>query len=136
MFHISEHYLPYVEGTLIIVVSGSCARVFSAGGRSIEEIEGIEEVKADPAREKQLYAESREDEQEQNHRGILYKKLSHYLADKKPNALILCAPEAYQNEVKEALTKEQQERITQFVPKNLASLPIDAIVRILQEKQA
>lgn len=136
MVQISDHYLPYLEGTLIVVASGEHVRILEAKGRDVVELDKLDASSWQGEREKQLYAASHEDEQERQYRLHLYSALRAYLEKKHPSAIVMCAPEVYQNEVKDALSNEQRDLITQFIPKNLASLPIDAIVRILQEKQA
>ena len=76
------------------------------------------------------------DEDKKNVRGAMYKNLSKYLLKQLqvgPADLVLCAPEALKNEVFEEMHTDVQKAAVEVVPKNLASLELDQIVRILQE---
>ena len=69
----------------------------------------------------------------------LYKEVSdHLLGLLKGDIeeIIICAPEVYKNELAEALHSQVMAKVKDVVPKNLASLKLDQIIRILQENRA
>ncbi|MBU0613870.1 hypothetical protein KJ766_01125, partial [Patescibacteria group bacterium] len=68
----------------------------------------------------------------------LYKDLNDELmifANDNDLEIILCVPEANKNILVDSLHPDVKKRITHFVSKNLASLNIEQIVRILQENK-
>lgn len=136
MIQISEHYLPYAPNTYIVVVSADRARVLRASERTVEEVETLEAEHVHHDRENAVYEDGHAEGQEEHKRHALYKLLSERLVQLKPDSIVLCTPEAHQKEIQEQLPKELLDKVSHLIPKNLASLPIDSIVRILQERQA
>ncbi len=133
---ISEHYLPYAPNTYIVVVSADRARILRASDRTVEEVDLLEAELVHHDRERSLYEDGKAENQEAHKRQTLFSLLSDRLTSLKPDAIVLCIPEAHQKEIQDQLPKELLDKVTHLIPKNLASLPIDSIVRILQERQA
>ncbi|MFA6522011.1 MAG: host attachment protein [Patescibacteria group bacterium] len=137
---LSDHFLPYLNPTLLIVTNNESAKIFKAQNHEIDEIEllvvGKREVEG---RGSGTPNDGPPDYDELKHqqRLELYKTLSDYLlqyTQKNPETeLILCAPEANKGELQDAMHRDVQKKIVSLVPKNLASLPTDQIIRILQE---
>ncbi len=136
---ISHHYQPYEQKTYIVVTNNELARVYIAKDREIEEVKEFKAKEID--REGMQSGTSNDgprdfDEDKHNVRLAMYKSLSKYLMkelQKEPADLVLCAPEALKNEVFEEMHTDVQKAADEVVPKNLASLQLDQIVRILQE---
>lgn len=136
---ISDHYLGYPKKIFIVVTNNESAKILVAHEREINEMD-ILKIKTEKPDEKstgtansgppdtdQIKAQARKD---------LYSKLSKKLLKrlKADDAeIILCAPEANKNEIVDAMHADVMKNIKHVVPKNLASLPLDQIVRILQE---
>ena len=136
---ISQHYPPYEQKTFIVVTNNQLARVYIAKDREIEEVKEFKAKEID--REGMQSGTANDgprdiDEDKHNVRHAMYKDLSKYLMKElgsEPADLVLCAPEALKNEVFEEMHTDVQKAADEVVPKNLASLPLDQIVRILQE---
>lgn len=136
---ISQHYPAYEQKTFIVVTNNELARIYIANDREIEEVKEFKAKEID--REGVQSGTSNDgprdfDEDKQNVRHAMYGSLSKYLMKelkKEPADLVLCAPEALKNEVFEKMHTDVQKAAVEVVPKNLASLPLDQIVRILQE---
>lgn len=137
---ISDHYRPFVEKTLIVVTNNERARLLSAIDREVEEIEIIETPGME-MRERITgqYASTQPDfDAMKQHRLIeLYKQLAErmqtLLHDGEFKTAIVCVPEVNKNIFTEQLTDELQKKISEVVPKNLASMEIGHIIRILLE---
>ncbi len=139
---ISQHYLGYPKKTLIVVTNNELAKIYSAHEREVEEFDVLE-VKPEKPEERASgtpnSAPPDVDELKRNSRMELYSDLSkrlQKLLKKDYEQIILCAPEASKNELAEAMHTDVAELISEVVPKNLASLPLDQIIRILQETRA
>lgn len=134
---ISDHYSPYADNTYIVVSNSHLARLFKAADREVEEIEVLELAAKEHNKEHLAYSADPE-EHDQQARINLYQRLSKHLDEMVPHPehLVICVPEANKHELVAALAKYVQKDEENIIPKNLASLPIDAIVRILQERQS
>ena len=136
---ISQHYPAYEQKTYIVVTNNELARVYIAKDRDIEEVQAFKAKEID--REGMQSGTANDgprnlDEDRRNVRLAMYKNLSKYLMkelQKELANLVLCAPEALKNEVFEEMHTDVQKAADEVVPKNLASLQLDQIVRILQE---
>jgi len=136
---ISHHYQAYEKKTYIVVTNNELARVYVADDREIKEVKGFKAKEID--REGMQSGTPNDgprdfDEDKRNVRHAMYQKLSKYLMKElkaEPAELVLCAPEALKNEVFEEMHADVQKVAVEVVPKNLASLELDQIVRILQE---
>ncbi len=134
---ISEQYPAYEKKTLIIVTNNEVARLFLAVDREIEEILNVFATDSGK-KQKNIELENEKTEEDQkNDRKKLHKHILKALKKHEAayESLTLCAPEALKNELFEALPEKYKQLSNEVVPKNLASLPIDQIVRILQEKK-
>lgn len=137
----TQHYLGYPEKTLIVVTNNEVAKLYSALEREVEEIEVLESETEAPERRASGTPNSAPpdlDELKKHNRQELYSMLSKTLQSqlkKGYKEIVLCAPEAYKNEIIEAMHTDVMNAVNEVVPKNLASLPLDQIIRILQEKK-
>ena len=136
---ISEHYLGYPKKTLIVVTNNELAKIFSALEREVEELDLLEVTTEKPEFRADGTPNSAPpdiDEMKRHSRMELYANLSKRLQKllKKGNKeIILCVPEASKNELAEAMHTDVMKAVKEVVPKNLASLQLDQIIRILQE---
>jgi len=139
---ISTHYLPYPKKTLIAVTNNELAKIYRAFEREIEEIaviEGEEVVMDGRGSGTSNDGPPHTDEVRKHVRNDIYKALSKKLMSllkKDDEEIILCAPEAFKNDLVEHMHTDVMQSVVEVVPKNLASLPLDAVVRILQETRA
>lgn len=134
---ISEHYLGYPEKTLLVVTNNELAKIFGAHEREVEEIDALE-VTTEMPKETTNSSPADVDEIKKHSRVELYSELSGTLMrwlKEGYKEIVLCAPEALKNEITEALHTDVMNAVTEVVPKNLASLQLDQIIRILQEKK-
>ena len=137
--HISEHYSDYPEKTLIVVSNNEMAKILAAHVREVEEIDVLEvttEHPNDRATGGPNSAPPDLDAMKAHSRQELYADLSKRLLAltlKGHEQIILCSPEANKNEILEAMHTDVKNKVIAVVPKNLAQLPLDQIIRILQE---
>ncbi len=126
---ISAHYSAYPQKTLIAVTNNHLARLLCANDRLIEEIESIEIGSDDDVNERQNDAEQQQD------RENLYERLNKRLLKLAPDyeRILICMPEALKGDILASLDASLEEKMSEVIPKNLASLELDAIVRILDE---
>ncbi len=136
---ISQHYVGYPKKTLIVVTNNELAKLYRAQEREIEELEMLQVETAPPDHRSDGTPNAGPpdvDSIKKHGRSELYAQLSDRLLDLLKEGyeeLILCAPEALKNELTDAMHTDVQKATTRLVTKNLASLPLDQIVRILQE---
>ena len=139
---ISQHYLPYPKKTLIVVTNNELAKVLWVHDREIDELLTMEMPKDDgdfKATGTPHSAAPDFDEMKKHKLQELYTKLNKKLIkllNDEYEEIVLCAPEAKKNELVEGMHPDVMKCTVEIVPKNLASLPLDAIVRILQETRA
>ncbi len=137
--HISEHYSDYPEKTLIVVTNNDMAKILHAYEREVEEKEVLMVDTESPKDRSSGTANSAPpdtDAMKAHARRELYKELSDklmLLLKKGYKQIILCAPEACKHEIADAMHTDVKLAVTAVVPKNLASLPLDQVIRILQE---
>jgi hypothetical protein len=137
----SQHYLGYTEKTLIVVTNNEVAKLYGAFDRDVEEVKTLEfEFEAPEARASGTpnSAPPDLDELKKHNRHELYASLSRALKSqikKGYKDILLCVPEAYKNEIVDAMHTDVMKAVIEVVPKNLASLQLDQIIRILQEKK-
>lgn len=136
---ISQHYLPYLKKTVLVVTNNELAKLFSLLNREIIELK-ILEMPEDETEIKPSGTPNAGpidiDSLKRHKRLELYKKVDlnlQKLLKKGFEQVILCAPETNKNELAEAMHSDVTMNVVEVVPKNLASLPLDAVVRILQE---
>ena len=139
---ISEHYSDYPEKTLIVVSNNEMAKILSAHEREVDEIDVLEvptEQPQDRASGTPNSAPPDIDTLKAHARQELYKELSKKLLKLLKDDykhIILCSPEANKNEIVEGMHADVMSSVDAVVPKNLASLPLDQIIRILQETKS
>lgn len=139
---ISTHYLPYIKKTLIVLTNNESAKILLAFERELVELETLT-VKAEHAGKRAAdpsFAFPPDSDEAKAHvRGELFAKLSRKLLKLlkvEAQELLLCAPEVNKNELMEAMHADVRAMVVELVPKNLASLPLDHVIRILQETRA
>lgn len=137
---ISDHYRPFEEKTLIVVTNNERARLLSAVDREVEEIEVVETAEiAKRERVSSAQAVGQPDFDEMKHHRLieLYHKVSErlkeLLRDGQYTSVMVCVPEVNKNVFTEHLHSDLEKKITAVIPKNLASMEIAHIVRILLE---
>ncbi|MFA6130804.1 MAG: hypothetical protein WC730_00885 [Patescibacteria group bacterium] len=140
---ISEHYSAYEHETLIVVTNNESAKIFRAKDHTIDEVNLLLIQK--PEIQGRGSGTPNDgppdiDEIKNSLRLALYKNLSDYLLREveanRELDIVLCAPEAHKVEIQDAMHADVAARISALVPKNLASLPTDQIIRILQEHRS
>ena len=137
--HISEHYADYPEKTIIVVSNNEVAKLLSAQGRELDELLVLEVNTEHPEARASGVPNSAPpdvDAMKAHARKELYAELSETLLGllkKGYEKIILCSPEANKNEIVEAMHTDVANHVLDVVPKNLASLPLDQVLRILQE---
>ena len=139
---ISTHYLPYLKKTLIVLTNNESAKILLAFERELVELETLT-MKAEHAGKRatdpSLAFPPDSDEAKAHVRKELFAKLSRKLLKMlkvEAQELILCAPEVNKNELVAAMHADVSAVMVELVPKNLASLPLDHVIRILQETRA
>lgn len=136
---ISDHYLPYAKKTLIVVANSEIARLLIAENRELNELEAFEVTTALPETRTANSAPPDVDEMKRHSRLELYREISDRMQEllkEGVEEIILCAPEVHKNEFAEAMHTDVSAHVKEVIPKNLASLKIDQIIRILQENRA
>lgn len=136
---ISEHYPAFSKRTLLVLTNNEIAKLYAGEGREVEEYEvidtaepklspqdgrkdGIAMVDADAVKHQRLVTLY----------GLLNARLLELLG-KNFDEAILCAPEANKNELVSALHPDVEKRLKSVVPKNLASMELAHVIRILFE---
>ncbi len=136
----SEHYPPFAEKTLIALTNNERARLLSAQGREVEEIDVIETP--DTATDGKTKGANVSIEQDYDamkaHRlvhlyGALSKRMRMMLDHEGFVRAVICVPEANKNAFTEAMHPDVLKRIDDVVPKNLCSMDLANVVRILIE---
>ncbi|RMD50445.1 hypothetical protein D6827_04010 [Candidatus Parcubacteria bacterium] len=118
---ISRHYSAYPEKTILVAANNELAKIFLLNNREATE-------------QATIFFDQNNSEND----SLFYKPLANSLANllkKDFKKIILCAPEVKIKKIHSAMPLIVQDAIDETVPKNLASLPIEAIIRILQEKK-
>ena len=137
---ISDHYRPFEHKTVIAVTNNEKARLLKAEGREVEEIEVINTPETAPierSMSKHGAGEADFDAMKLHRLKELYAALSDRLRDMLAHEgfaeAIVCVPEVNKNTFAEYVPSDMQKKIAEVVPKNLASMDIPHIVRILLE---
>lgn len=124
----SEHYSPFSEKTVIILTNTEHARVLSALGRTVDEIDDVkihvpEQSDFDAYKAAQLTALGKK----------LSKRLEVALDKEGFTAAILCIPEVNREQLLAAMNPDTVARCTSIVPKNLCAMDLGVVMRILLE---
>lgn len=137
---ISDHYRPFEKKVVIAVTNNERARLLRAEGRDVEEIEVLETPEIAPTERslsKHGQGEADFDAMKEHRLKELYSLLSDRLRQMLDHEdyveAIVCVPEVNKNAFVEHLAPDMQKKISEVIPKNLASMDIPHIVRILLE---
>jgi hypothetical protein len=134
--HISDHYSPFEKKTLIVVTNNEKARLFKAEDREVEEIETVESPETG---ETDRVSEIDVDfDQMKIHRlkelyHALSKRLLEMVDHEGYKTIIACVPEVNKSHFASDMHTDVLKHISETIPKNLASMDINNIVRILVE---
>lgn len=134
--HISDHYSPFEKKTLIVVTDNEKARLFKAEGREVEELEVIETP--DTATIGRVSETGVDFDQMKIHRlkelyHALSKRLLVLVEHDGYETIIACVPEVNKTHFADDMHTDVLKHISETVPKNLASMDLGNIVRILVE---
>lgn len=134
--YLSEHYPAFVKPTLLVLTNNELARLFTCRERDVDELDVITTPET-ASEEPTPSAPASIDAAKQHRRVELYAALSErlqtLLAQKAFHDIVLCVPEANKNELVNALHPDIAKRIASLVPKNLASMELTQVLRILFE---
>jgi protein required for attachment to host cells len=137
---ISDHYPSFPQKTLLVLTNNELARLYVLEEREITELAVVETPELEPVERltsNRSVGQPDLDAAKQHRREELYAMLSKDLLARLDSEhivdIILCAPEANKNELVEALHPDVIKRIKEVVPKNLAAMELNQIVRILFE---
>lgn len=137
---ISDHYRPFEKKVLIAVTNNELARLIKAQDREVEEIDIIKTP--DNASSERITAPHVSGQQDfdamKAHRltelyTALSKRLLELVEHDDYKSIIVCVPEVNKNIFQQALHPDVTRHIKEVVPKNLASMELHHIVRILLE---
>lgn len=132
---ISDHYPSFPKKTLLVLTNNELARLYTLIERDIDELSVIETPDIEPAATPASPADL--DAAKHHRRVELYNALAialrHEVEHNDVVDIILCAPEANKNDLTAALAPDILKRIKTVVPKNLASMELVQVVRILFE---
>lgn len=132
---ISEHYPAFPQKTLLVLTNNELARLYILHDREITDCDVIETPEPKPL--DRLSTPSDLDAAKQHRRDMLYGKLSKELlaliATHEIEDVLLCAPEANKNDLIAMLHPDINRRVTSVIAKNLASMELPQVVRILFE---
>ncbi|HCC83459.1 TPA: hypothetical protein DEP96_01260 [Candidatus Uhrbacteria bacterium] len=132
---LSEHYGTFPSKTLLVLTNNELAKFFTLLDHEIEPLSVLET--AEPAPDTDVVSSGDLDHAKQVRRNELYRllnlELKRIVAAETIIDIILCVPEANKNELFTALTPNLADSIKTIVPKNLASMELAQVVRILFE---
>lgn len=133
---ISEHYPAFSKQTLLVLTNNELAKLYAGEGREINEYETINTPESSQESRKDGIAMVDSDAVKHQRLVELYNRLNTRLLEllsKGFDDIILCAPEANKNELVAALHPDVERRVKSVVPKNLASMELSHVIRILFE---
>lgn len=132
---LSDHYGAFPEKTLLVLTNNELAKLFTLVDREIEPLSII--ATDEPAPDTDVASSGDLDHAKQVRRNELYRLLSlelkRVVAEEAIIDIILCVPEANKNELLATLSPDLEKRIKTLVPKNLASMELTQVIRILFE---
>lgn len=134
--HVSEHYPAFTKKTLLVLTNNELARLIACHDRFVEEVDVISTPET-AVEEPTPSAPASIDAAKHHRREELYVALSDTLREHlKKDAyaeILLCTPEANKNELLAALHEDVAKRVKNVIPKNLASMELHQVLRILLE---
>lgn len=124
----SHHYTPFAQKTVIALTNTERARILSANGREVEEIDDVrisvpEQDDFDAFKASQLEALGKK----------LSKRLQSALKKEGFATAILCVPEVNREQLISSMDPQVVEQCSSIVPKNLCAMNLEVIMRILLE---
>ncbi len=132
---LSDHYGAFPEKTLLVLTNNELAKFFTLIDREIEPLSVVETD--EPVPDTDIASSGDLDHAKQVRRNELYRllnlELKRVIADEAIVDIILCVPEANKNELLATFTPDLEKRIKTLVPKNLASMELSQVIRILFE---
>lgn len=135
----SVHYPPFAQKTLIALTNNERARLLLAQDRSVEEVEVIEtpETQTGKAKGANGNIEQDYDALKEHRLSHLYSSLSERMRNMLDNEgyerAVICVPEANKNTFSSSMHPDVLKRVDDVVPKNLCSMDLPNVVRILIE---
>ncbi len=137
---ISDHYTAFAKKTVIALTNNERCRLLIAHNRDIEEIDGIEAPEFEKAeRITAAHASTKKDidDMKDNRLTLLYNAISEKIRAMIEHdgieEVLICVPEINKNILSDALHADVKKALLDTVPKNLASMDLNNIVRILME---
>lgn len=137
---ISDHYQAFTKKTVIALTNNERCRLLVAHNRDIEEVDGIEAPEFEHLeRITAAHASTKKDidDMKDNRLTNLYsaisEKLRAMIAHEGVEEVLICVPEINKNLLIDSLHADVKKYLLETVPKNLASMDLNNIVRILME---
>ncbi|MBP9828188.1 hypothetical protein KBC55_03465 [Patescibacteria group bacterium] len=137
---ISDHYKAFEKKTVIALTNNERCRLLIAHHREIEEVEGLASPEFEHAeRITAAHASTKKDidDMKDNRLVTLYSAISEKLRTMIDHdgveEVLICVPEINKNILIDALHADVKKALLDTVPKNLASMDLNNIVRILME---
>lgn len=137
--YISEHYPAFVKRTMLVLTNNELAKLYAGDGREVTEYDVITTPDLEPVkRATSAHGVGLPDlDEAKRHRLLeLYRLLNSRLQQVLSDGfgeIILCAPEANKNELVAALHPDVAKKVKSVIPKNLASMDLANVIRILFE---
>ena len=132
---IPSHYGTFPAKTLLVLTNNELAKLFTLVDREIEPLSVV--VTDEPVPDTDLPSSGDLDHAKQVRRAELYRllndELKRVIASEQIVDLILCVPEANKNDLEAALSQDILKHLKTLVPKNLASMELTQVTRILFE---
>lgn len=138
--HLSEHYPAFTKVTILVLTNNELAKLYRCEDREVDELAVLTTPELEPIARTtgtNLPGLPDLDAAKQHRREELYHALSErllaMLQEKSFQEILLCVPEANKNELTAALHPDVLKRVKTVVPKNLASMDLQHVTRILFE---
>lgn len=132
---ISDHYPAFLKKTLLVITNNELARLYILHDREITPGDDITTPEPKPREHHRTPSDL--DAAKQHRRDALYTSLSSnlltFIAAHQIEDVLLCVPEANKSDLVATLHPDVAARVISVVPKNLASMELPQIVRILFE---
>lgn len=136
---LSENYRAFEKVTMIVVINSQKARFIKAEGRDLNEVNELERGERKNEGRPGLGPNAGpldEDAQEKEDVKRFFKEVGEYLQSKLSadiEELIIAVPDFHMNLVENCLHPDTKAKVKEMVNKNLASLEVSAIAKIILE---
>lgn len=136
---LSEYYNNYKKPTLIVILNSQKARIIKAEDRDFNEVNVLEREEDKVEGRPGLGPNAGPlDEDAREKEGVkrFFKEVAEYLRgdiSKEAGQILIAVPDIHSNLFESQLHNEIKDKMGEIINKNLASLELDAIARILQE---